>query len=129
MTPLSQPELARHVVRVTVATLLLIHGLVRPLDGGVNGFGGFLASRGFPFGVALAWSITIFEITGALCLAIGRWVRIVASGHILILLGGIALVHASEGWFVVGRGRNGVEYSVLLIACLVSVILSARPRT
>lgn len=125
---ISRPELARHVVRVTVAVLLGIHGLVRPLDGGVAGFGGWLGSQGFPFGVALAWAITLFEIVGATCLALGRWVRVVASGHILILLGGIAMVHAPEGWFVVGRGRNGVEYSVLLVACLVSVILSSRPR-
>jgi putative oxidoreductase len=31
---------------------------------------------------------------------------------------GILLVHRHDGWFVVGGGRNGVEYSVLLIAVL-----------
>jgi putative oxidoreductase len=125
----ARPELARHVLRVTVAILLGVHGVVRPLEGGVTGFGGFLSSRGFPYGVALAWAITLFEIVGSVCLTLGFWTRVVASGHILILLGGIALVHAPEGWFVVGRGRNGVEYSVLLITCLACVILSARPRT
>ena len=29
---------------------------------------------------------------------------------------GIILVHLREGWFVVGGGRNGVEYSVLLVS-------------
>ena len=33
----------------------------------------------------------------------------------------IVLVHAPAGWFVVGLGRNGAEYSVLLIACLLCV--------
>src|SRR5262249_51548410 len=60
-------ELSRHVVRVTTALLLEVHGLVRPIDGGVAGFGGFLESRGFPFGSALAWAITLFEIAGAAC--------------------------------------------------------------
>jgi hypothetical protein len=26
-------------------------------------------------------------------------------------------VHFQEGWFVVGGGRNGMEYSVLLMLC------------
>ena len=32
------------------------------------------------------------------------------------------MVHASEGWWVVGAGRNGMEFSVLLIACLAATI-------
>ena len=30
------------------------------------------------------------------------------------------------GWFVVGLGRNGMEYSVLIIACLVAVLLGKK---
>lgn len=32
---------------------------------------------------------------------------------------GIWLVHLPTGWFVLGLGRNGAEYSVLLITCRV----------
>ena len=32
---------------------------------------------------------------------------------------GIWLVHSAAGWFVVGAGRNGVEYSMLLLLCLI----------
>lgn len=39
---------------------------------------------------------------------------------------GILLVHAREGWFVVGGGRNGMEYSVLLISSLIALIVSHR---
>jgi putative oxidoreductase len=39
------------------------------------------------------------------------------------------MVHAPEGWFVVGLGRNGAEYSVLLIACLMCVgVQHLKPR-
>jgi putative oxidoreductase len=62
-------------------------------------------------------------MVGAILLILGRFVPWVAAGYILILSAGIALVHAREGWFVVGAGRNGVEYSLLLIACLSSLIL------
>jgi putative oxidoreductase len=36
---------------------------------------------------------------------------------------GIALVHSKAGWFVVGLGRNGSEFSVLLIMCLLALAL------
>ena len=31
------------------------------------------------------------------------------------------LVHLPAGWFVVGGGRNGMEYSVLLIVALLGI--------
>ena len=43
-----------------------------------------------------------------------------------IYIAGVVLVHAREGWFVVGAGRNGVEYSVLLIACLPAIAHAGR---
>ena len=58
----------------------------------------------------------------------GILVRFVAPIHIAILTAGIAMVHAREGWFVVGGGRNGVEYSVLLIACLAALTWDAWAR-
>lgn len=42
---------------------------------------------------------------------------------------GIVLVHAPEGWFVVGLGRNGMEYSVLLIVCLLSLAYQDMSKT
>ena len=41
---------------------------------------------------------------------------------------GIVLVHGPEGWFVVGMGRNGVEFSVLLLAALASFIWIERDQ-
>ena len=39
----------------------------------------------------------------------------------MIYATGIVMVHAPNGWFVVGGGRNGAEYSVLLIVALLCV--------
>jgi putative oxidoreductase len=41
---------------------------------------------------------------------------------------GIWLVHAAAGWFVVGLGRNGMEYSVLIITCLLALAWAHRAR-
>lgn len=44
-----------------------------------------------------------------------------AWGHAVILAAGAVLVHYPAGWFVVGAGRNGMEYSALLIVGLLAV--------
>ena len=54
-------------------------------------------------------------------LGLGQYAVPLAGYFIVGLAVGIALVHAPSGWFVVGLGRNGMEYSVLLIVCLVAV--------
>jgi putative oxidoreductase len=112
------PATALRVLRVVVAILLFIHGSYRLVSGGVAGFGGFLAGVGLPLGPAIAWAITIGEIVGTVALAAGVFARPLALWFAAELTMGIVLVHAPEGWFVVGGGRNGVEYSVLLIAVL-----------
>jgi putative oxidoreductase len=106
------------VLRVAAASVFVIHGLARIANGTVSGFGSFLGSWGFPLGVAAAWAITIIEIAGGLALALGLGVRWLAAWFILQIAAGIVMVHAPSGWFVVGAGRNGVEYSVLIVACL-----------
>ncbi|MEO8450884.1 MAG: DoxX family protein [Gemmatimonadota bacterium] len=116
-------------LRVVVAALLFIHGCSRAATGGVTGFGEFLSANHVPFGLAVAWGVTILEVVGTLVLAAGRFVRPLALYFAAELAMGIILVHAKEGWFVVGGGRNGVEYSVLLISVLVAVAWASRtPR-
>lgn len=108
-------RLALKVLRNYLALTMLIHGSTRVIVGGVSPFGEFLTETGFPFGFYLALSLTIFELVGGVLLVFGYFVPIIAVIFAGELLMGIILVHASEGWFVVGLGRNGMEYSVLLI--------------
>lgn len=121
------PRRALTALRVVVALLLLVHGVARLALGIVDDFGGFLSGVGFPLGPVLAWLITLTEIGGGILLALGRWTRPLALYFAAQLVMGIVLVHAREGWFVVGAGRNGVEYSVLLIAVLLALAYAAVP--
>jgi putative oxidoreductase len=114
------------LLRVGVAVLLFIHGVFRIVDGGVTPFGGFLGTKGLPFGPAVAWLLTVVELIGTPLLAIGRFTRPLVVWFALELVAGIVLVHAREGWFVVGGGRNGVEYSVALLIALIAVGWSER---
>jgi len=102
-------------LRVLTATLIFIHGAARVLSGGVDDFGVFLTAMHIPAGTAVAWGITLVELGGTVALALGVAVRPLSLYFAAELLMGIVLVHAVEGWFVVGGGRNGVEYSVALI--------------
>lgn len=120
--------LALTVLRCALALLIAIHGWARFLSSGVVPFGGFLDSVGFPMGVWIAAAITAYEIFGTPLLAWGRLVLPLTLGYALIYVMGIVLVHAQAGWFVVGLGRNGMEYSVLLITCLLLVGLQSWPR-
>jgi putative oxidoreductase len=109
------------ILRVALAGLLAAHGWVRLIHGGVVPFGEWLTSQGLPFGLVIAGAITGIEIVGTVLFAIG-----VGVFPLSILLAGIyavgaVLVHFPAGWFVVGAGRNGMEYSVLLIVCLLLV--------
>jgi putative oxidoreductase len=117
-------------LRVTVATLIFIHGVFRAsTEGAVPGFGGWLETQGFPGGVYWAWAVTIYELIAPLFIIAGRFVTLACLGHIGILSLGAYLVHYPAGWFVVGAGRNGMEYSVLLIAVLIAVAWAYAPST
>jgi putative oxidoreductase len=116
------------IVRVIVAVTLVIHGCFRVVDGTVSSFGAFLSAHHVPLGTVAAAGITLMEIGGGLSLASGRFVRLLSLYFVLQLLAGIVLVHRHQGWFVVGAGHNGMEYSAVLIGALLAVAWADRGR-
>lgn len=118
---------ALDLVRIAVAGLIFIHGAARVVSGGVTPFGEWLDGQGFPVGVVWAWAVTIYELTAPVLIALRRFVSLLCLGHVGILALGMVMVHLPNGWFVVGLGRNGMEYSVLLIVCLLAVAYAHAP--
>lgn len=112
------------LLRVALAIILLTHGLPGMFNGGVNAFGNlFLNQIGFaPLGVPIAWAIKISHVVCAVLLVLNRYIKPASIMTIFILAMGIVFVHFKEGWFVVGGGRNGVEYNLLLIVVLVYIM-------
>ena len=119
--PAPRAAVALEVLRITVAILILIHGAYRLSAGLVEPFGTWLDSLGFPFGYGWAMAVTLYELVGPLLMLTRRWTSLAALGHAGILTLGMVLVHLPAGWFVVGGGRNGMEYSVLLIVALLAI--------
>jgi putative oxidoreductase len=112
------------ILRFAVAIILLTHSIPGMFNNGVNDFGNlYLNQIGFaPVGVYLAWMIKISHVVCAVLLLLNRFIKPAAIVTIFILIMGIVLVHFKEGWFVVGGGRNGVEYNFLLICVLVAIM-------
>ncbi len=116
------------LLRLPVAFILLMHSLPGMFDGGVNAFGNlYLNEVGFaPVGLPLAWAIKISHVPAAVCLVLNRYVKPAVMVTILILVVGIFMVHLKDGWFVVGGGRNGVEFNFLLIFVLLYLYRSGQ---
>ncbi|MCD0469711.1 DoxX family protein [Flavobacterium sp. JAS] len=112
------------LLRIAVAIILLAHSVFGIFNNGINDFGNlFLNQIGFaPFGVVLAWAIKLSHIVAAVLLIWNKYIKLAGFVTIFILIMGIILVHFQEGWFVVGGGRNGVEYNFLLIIVLLAIM-------
>jgi len=115
------------LLRLGVAVIFLSHSLHGIFTGNdVHDFGNlFLNKIGFaPFGVPVAWSVVIGQIITSLLLILNRGVIASCLINISILIAGIVTVHYSEGWYVVGAGRNGMEFSFILIVVLLFILLA-----
>ena len=112
------------LLRFAVSVILLVHSISGMFNNGINDFGNlFLNQIGFaPFGVALAWMIKLSHVAAAFCFMFEKYVKWAGIITIFILVTGIFLVHLKEGWFVVGGGRNGVEFNILLIFALLTIM-------
>jgi putative oxidoreductase len=118
MKTLLSPAKSMLVLRIMVSICMMAHASQRFYFNSINGFGDFLNAKGFLIGVPIAWGITLFELIGGLAMLLNyftKWIPLVWAVQLLM---GIILVHAQHGWFVVGPSTGGVEYSLLLIVCL-----------
>jgi len=118
------PRLGQMILRIVIGLIFVAHGGAKLFgEGGPGSLAGFLGSEGIPVPILAAWMITIFEFVGGMFLIVGLFVvpaAILLSVHMLM---GIFLVHAQKGFWVVGPGQDGVEFSLLLIAGLISLLL------
>ena len=112
------------LLRLPVAIILFVHSVTGMFNNGINDFGNlYLNEIGFaPVGVYLAWAIKLSHLFAAICLLVNKFIKPASIITIFILIMGIILVHFKEGWFVVGGGRNGVEFNFLLIFVLLAIM-------
>ena len=112
------------ILRIALSVIMIMHSVSGMFNNGVNDFGNmYLNEVGFaPFGLILAWLIKLSHLATAVLLLINRYIKLAAVVTIFILLVGIFMIHFKEGWFVVGGGRNGMEFNFLLICVFLAVM-------
>lgn len=111
-------------LRIALIVIFLVHSLAGVFNNGINNFGNlYLNQVGFaPLGLPLAWAIKLSHVALAISLFTDKYLKATTFITIFILIAGIFMIHIKEGWFVVGGGRNGVEFNVLLIMALLTII-------
>lgn len=118
------PRLGQMILRIVLGVIFVAHGAATLFgDGGPGGLAGFLGSLGVPVPILAAWLVTLLEFVGGMFLIVGLFVLPTAILLAIHMLLGIILVHAQNGFYVVGPGTSGVEFNLLLIAGLLSLLL------
>ena len=123
---LFKPTYSIAALRMMMGIVFILHAAVRVYNNTLPGFGDFLDGKGFPFGFYLAWGVTLFELVGGILMFLRYLVRVFCIGEMIILITGIITVHGENGWFVVGRSLNGIEYSIVLITILTAIFIAER---
>lgn len=118
-------KLALTVLRIVLGIVFITHGWPK-LIGGVAGTGEFLAQMGIPLAGLVAWGLTLLEVGGGALLALGIATRPIALLLAVHMLAGLFLVHAPQGWYVVGPGQGGAEFNLVLLTALLTITVAVR---
>ena len=109
------------LLRLVLGALFLAHAGLKIFVFTPAGTAQFFASLGLPGG--LAYVTIAWEVLGGLALILGVWPRIAAAALIPVLLGAIATVHGTAGfWFTNANG--GWEYPAFWAIALAAVALA-----
>jgi len=103
-------DLAALVLRLTLGTMLVAHGLLKYLVFTPQGTAKFFESIGLPG--PLGYLVIAAEVLGGIALLLGYRTRVVALSLVPILFGS-ALPHLGNGWLFSAPG-GGWEYSVFM---------------
>lgn len=125
---ITRPTLGLDVLRLVLCAILFTHGAYRLYEGSTPILGEILEEKGFPFGVFLGYSVNTVETVGSLLLALRLFVLPVSFMLATIYITGVILFHRHNGFFVVGPGTGGWEFSAILITCLLVTAWENRAR-
>ena len=114
------------LLRLGLVVIMVMHSVPSFVNGSVIAFGNeYLANEGFGFlGLPLAILIKLIHFLSIYTLLANKYIRSTVILNTIILVAGIIMIHWREGWYVVGAGRNGMEFNFLLIVCFFSLIFT-----
>lgn len=124
ITALHHPRAGYHLLRLSVAAMMLLHGIAK-LIGGIGGIETRVAGVGLPRFVA--WGVLVGEVLAPLLVIANVFVQPAAIVMAINMVFAIWLVHAHE-LLALGRGGGwAIELQALYLAASLSLALIARP--
>lgn len=120
MNPNTQSDLAKLILRVTLAVLILLHGVAK-LKGGVSGIVGMVEAQGLPG--FLGYGVIVGEVIAPLMLLIGFHARIGAVLVALNMLVAIWLVHMGQLGQLNEQGGWALELQGMFLASAIAIAL------
>jgi putative oxidoreductase len=126
----TSPSWAITVVRVVLGVIFFAHGAQKVLGWfggyGLKGTTGYLQSLGLP--LAVAYLVCFFEFFGGIGLVVGLLTRLSALAVAIVMVGAIAKVHWTNGFFLnwsltPGKGHGyeaNLAFLTMAVACLLA---------
>ena len=131
-TPLDRfysPDLGLLVLRLALGVIFMAHGAQKLFGafggGGIGGTAGFFGSIGIPMPQVMAWLVAIFEFFGGLFVLIGFLTPVGGLMIAAVMVGAIATVHISKGFFA---ASGGIEFPLILLASGLALAVSGPGR-
>ncbi len=104
------------LLRLVVGAIFLFAGIMKLSN--ISGTAGFFASLGL--GLWLVWVVAILETLGGASMVLGVWTKV--SGTILAVIMLVVLVYVKL--IAGGQGWNGIQFDLLLLVAIVSIVLN-----
>jgi putative oxidoreductase len=118
-------DLGKLVLRVTLAVLLLFHG-VSKIFGGVGPIVGMLSKAGLP--PALAYLVYVGEIVAPLLILFGVWTRLAAVVVVINMLFAVVTAHSSQIFTMSKTGGWALELQGFYLFVALAVMLLGAGR-
>ena len=121
----SYDDLGKLLLRVTLALLLLFHGVAK-LVGGVGFITGMLEQRGLPG--AIGYLVYVGEVIAPLLILLGVWTRaaaLVVAGNMIVA---VLLVHTAEFFTMSKTGGWALELQGMFFFAALAVALLGAGR-
>lgn len=121
----SQEDLGKFVLRVSLAILILLHGIAK-ISNGVSGIEGMLTSRGLPG--AIAYLVYVGEVLAPIMILLGFWTRLGALIIAINMVVAVWLVHMGELFQLTKTGGWALELQGMYFFAAIAVALLGAGR-
>ena len=118
------------ILRLALGTIMVAHGAQKMFGWfggpGPEGFLGFMGSMGIP--AAIGWLAIAAEFFGGIAVLLGAFARVGALMFAVNMLVAMLMVHARNGFFMGGEGGGGIEFTLMLFAASLAIVIAGPGR-